>query len=437
MNFSKFFPLLNKPGHSINDQPLVDAYNEQVDPDIQESAELLGIQQNPQIPFAPEVAARQPAQQTPPIAPVVEQPLVPKPKQEEGLSPLPTNLAESFKPIPDPQQATPDHLTDLKAAQERQGDLDLIDNMLRAGTTIGSSIARTKADYSPIDALQKQNSREVENVKQRMASQKENTELTDDKTLRDPKSDVSKAFRSALDKLGIPYTEKTTAWDAKALGINPQNLLMQDRALEKQMKLMERKEQKEKDSFVTGAQKSLMKPYQSYQKVATARSSLDGYLKGEPSGPKDIAILYDFIKGLDPDSAVKEGEIELGKSAMSLMEQYGIKAKKLTNSDVLSPKFRSAISDIMKTKEAQARSNYEELAQPFKLHGSSRGLSEEDYGKFDYLSAADAKRAAANSNPASVVTEQAPSTGLVERKTKDGKIALFDPTTKQFVKYKE
>lgn len=329
-------------------------------------------------------------------------------------SDLASKLKDSYGPEGKAEEvAQPDYMTELKGAQEKQGELDLIDNMLRAGTTIGSSIARQKADYSPIDALQKQNSRGVDNVKQRMASQKDQTELNDDKSLRDPKSDVSKAFRSTLAKLGIPYTDKTTAWDAKAMGINPQNLLMQDRALEKQMKMYEAKGRKDTDTFVTGAQKTLLKPYKEYQKVANAKASLDGYLKGESSGPKDVAILYDFIKGLDPESAVKEGEIELARQGMSIFDKYGIKVQKITKSDILSPKFRTAIAEIMKDKETQARAAYEEVAQPFKLHGASRGLEEADYGRFDYLSAADAKKTAGQ--------QQAPAAGTFPKQVRNNK----------------
>jgi hypothetical protein len=325
-------------------------------------------------------------------------------------SDLASKLKDSYGP--DGQAARdpasePSYLELLRQAQQGQIDNTFTNNMLKAGQTIGSALANNKADYTVADSLQSQAGQGVQNILQNMKSQKDQTELTDDKTLRDPKSDVSKAFRSTLAKLGIPHSENTTAWDAKAMGINPQNLLMQDRALEKQMKLLENKDRKETDAFVTGAQKTLMKPYKEYQKVANAKASLDGYLKGESSGPKDVAILYDFIKGLDPESAVKEGEIELARQGMSIFEKYGIQAKKLTQSDILSPKFRKAISEIMHDKEAQARSTYEEIRQPFLLHGASRGLDEADYGRFDYMSANDAKKTL-NQDPKSVVTGQFP-----------------------------
>lgn len=294
-----------------------------------------------------------------------------------------------------PVEAAPeksDYVKELLAAQKSQNNLDFVDNMLMAGTTVGNALAtpEKKADYTAVNALKAQNGQGVENVKQKMKTESEATELADAKTLRDPNSDVSKAFRQALAKLGIKHTDKTSASDAKAMGINIQNLLMHERTIAASSAKADKKEREGIDKYITGAQKTLLKPFQAYQKVATAKKALDGYLNGASSGPKDVAILYNFIKGLDPDSAVKEGEIELGKSAMSLMEQYGIQAKKLTNSDVLSPKFRAAIKDILAGQEQQAKESYEKVRQPFLLQGASLGLDEDDYGRLDYLSAQEA-----------------------------------------------
>lgn len=366
-------------------------------------------------PLSPQQAAALVPQQKAPVSPTAVSQAGGVPKGSQNNSP--SQIAAPVEQQAEPAMGPESYLDLMKQAQDGQNQQALINNMLMAGTTIGSAFAGQKPDYTAVNALRGQEGQGVANLTQQMKTTKDETELNDEKKLRDPNSDVSKAFRSALAKLGVPHTAKTSAQDAKSMGINVQNLMMQDRALEKQMAMLGVKEKKEKDAFVTGAQKSLMKPYQQYQKVASAKASLDGYLKGESSGPKDVAILYDFIKGLDPDSAVKEGEIQLGRSAMSLFEQYGISAKKLTRSDILSPTFRTAIADIMKSKEAQARSNYEEIAQPFKLQGASRGLEEVDYGKFDYLSAADAKRALGQ-NPESVVPANIPTNNGMVRVTR-------------------
>jgi hypothetical protein len=385
MDFKKYFSLLNKPreNYVLQDPEQYEIPGETPELPASGSQALSDEKANEEKPFkAMDLASK--------LKDSYE------PEGEIDRDPASLEVA----PIEEPNDLN--HLELLRGAQQGQIDNTLTNNMLKAGQTIGAALANNKADYTVADSLQSQAGQGVQNVLQNMKSQKDQTELTDDKTLRDPKSDVSKAFRSTLAKLGIPHTEKTTAWDAKAMGINPQNLLMQDRALEKQMKMLENKDRKETDAFVTGAQKTLMKPYKEYQKVANAKASLDGYLKGESSGPKDVAILYDFIKGLDPESAVKEGEIELARQGMSLFEKYGIQAKKLSQSDILSPKFRKAISEIMQDKEAQARTTYEEIRQPFLLHGASRGLDEADYGRFDYLSANDAKKTL-NQDPKSVV----------------------------------
>lgn len=127
----------------------------------------------------------------------------------------------------------------LKQAQADQNQGEFLDNMLRAGTTVGHAIAGTKADYSGIDALHKQNARGVENVKglmdADMASQKikgEKANLKDDELLRDPNSDMSKTLRGMLSELGYPVNDKVSGKQLKDMGINVYNLIAQKEARE-------------------------------------------------------------------------------------------------------------------------------------------------------------------------------------------------------------
>lgn len=421
MDFKKYFSLLNK--NQEQPLPVGIASPEELDGTINDGGMLLGMDMNP--PTREPAAIPSPAPSVPVSVPAELPTISAKPET------TPSSLMPSSPASETPAQ--PDYMNLLASAQNNQNNNTLVNNMLKAGQTIGSALAYNKPDYTVANSLQESAGQDVNNVLQQMKSRKDQTALNDDKNLRDPNSNASKNFRKAMARLGVSLPETTSAWDLKTLGYNPQNIMMQDRAIDKQMKLLEHKQRKETDSFVTGAQKTLLKPYQEYQKAAkgyNAMQELDK-LATDPNGAKDIQTLYNFISTLDPASTVREGEIALTREGMSALEKAGIKARSLTTGQILSPQFRSAIKDVMKQQAEQARGRYEELAQPFRLHGASRGLDETDYGKFDYLAAADAKKTAGQPST------QVPAPHLVERKTKDGRTALFDPTTKQFVKYKE
>lgn len=211
------------------------------------AAMLMGDEESASIPLAPQnQPKRESIPQTPaPVAPKKEET---QPTKESNLlgGDLDFNKLIEKSQIPvsqetakTPEQEEMDFVKMMQAAQERQGELDFVDNMLRAGITAGSAIGRTKADYSGVEALQKQNARGVENVKGLMTAdmdakkiQKVQAELQDDNKLRDPKSDVSKMFRDAMAKAGFSLPETTSAQDGKAMGVNVFNILSQQIARE-------------------------------------------------------------------------------------------------------------------------------------------------------------------------------------------------------------
>lgn len=61
------------------------------------------------------------------------------------------------------------------------------------------------------------------------------------------------------------------------------------------------------------------------------------------NGISDMAILYTFIKALDPNSVVREGEVKFAQEATSYLERLGLKVTKLTKGIMLTPAQRDAI----------------------------------------------------------------------------------------------
>lgn len=282
-----------------------------------------------------------------------------------------------------------DYAAMLVDAQRRENEQTLLNNLLRAGTTIGSAIAGVKPDYSGVESLQKQAGKGVAQIKQLMETDKAQRELDNEAKMADPNSDVSKQLRSLLDKAGYPTGEKVSAKNLKDMGVNVYNLLAQEKQQQATLKAAELKEGKNKQSFITGAQKVLLKPYQDFQKVNSAYDSLQK-LASDPSlkpGARDVAMLYDFIKNLDPGSVVREGEIALMKQGYSKAEAFEMNFRKIMNSDILNANFRQSMVDIAKMKRDQAEQSYREVAQPFIVNAASLGLDDNEMSKFDYMSA--------------------------------------------------
>jgi hypothetical protein len=293
----------------------------------------------------------------------------------------------------------PDYMDLLKEAQEADRHQDRMNRLRIAGERIGSGLAKTPVDQQYIKDTANYNvGKNVANLKDQMSTQKVQTELNDETKLRDPASDVSTAFRQALAKLGIKHSDQTTAADAKAMGINIQNLLMHEKTIDAQMRKTDKMANDKTKAFKLAAYKTLQRPFGDYQKVATAYDSVAGLndLASDPNGAKDIYTLYNFIKGLDPNSSVKEGEIALSQQGISLLEQAGIKAKKLNSGQILSPQFRTQITEVLKMQKEAAEKDYDAKAAPVLLQGADYGLGEADFGDIDPMSAARAKAKAAN-----------------------------------------
>lgn len=320
-----------------------------------------------------------------------------------------TSLPEDQKPKTqqEAERMKIDYSVMLLDAQRRENEQTLLTNLLRAGTTVGSAIAGVKPDYSGVDALQSQTGKGVAQVKELITTDKAQREtdkaereLDNEKKMADPNSDVSKQLRVLLAKAGYPTDDNVSAKQLKDMGVNVYNLLAQEKQQQATLKAVELKTQadskadvlkeaKNKQSFISGAQKMLLKPYQEFQKVNNAYTSLQN-LANNPNlkpGPRDVAMLYDFIKNLDPGSVVREGEIALMKQGYSRAEAFEMNMKKIIKSDILNQSFRDTMVEIAKMKKDQAETSYREIAQPFIINAGAMGMADTDMSKFDYMSA--------------------------------------------------
>lgn len=336
----------------------------------------------PPILAAATTALMNKAMEPKPVAP--QAPALPRsPAVEAPIEDIPA-------PEQDAQLEEAQYLQELKAAQGKQDQDNFVDNMLRAGITTGAGIAGTKADYAGVDALQKQNGIGVQNVKDKMTADMDNkklkqaqTELNDEKKLRDPKSDVSGAFRQALAKLGIKHSDKTTAADAKAMGINIQNLLMQEKQIAASLAKDSGKSGAKDDKMVQSLRKELTsgeigKLYNSYSTARRTKQMVEAFAKN-PTGYSDYGTLMNSLKTLQGDaSTVREAEMKLGMEAGSLSDKYKNIWSKAKNGQSLQPQQRQDIINAVQTLAEISSANYLNAAAPILKQSERLGFSSDE-----------------------------------------------------------
>jgi hypothetical protein len=314
---------------------------------------------------------------------------------KKAVTDMLNKAAKAPKPQKEEQkeEAELDLMKALIEAQRADNQSQFLNDLLRVGIQAGSAISRTKPDYEVANALAK-GSRAVAGVQQLAEMratenklEKAKRELEDDKKMRDPNSELSKQLRAILTKAGYPVNEKVSAQNIKDMGVNAYNLLSQKQVIDSRQKADLLRDQKNQQAFIDGARKTLLKPFQEFQKIDTAFQSVEQFVNSKPSGPKDVALLYNFIRTLDPGSVVKEGEIALSRKGMSLFEDLGVKAKRITSGQLLSDDFRRGVLEIGRQQRDLAEKNYREIAQPFITNAAGMGMGEKEMNKFDYMSA--------------------------------------------------
>lgn len=338
----------------------------------------------PQIPMARE------RKQEPTEAPKSEQ-IENAPKQ---VSPVKRAASVEKASAPAPE-AAPSAPTDqdifsrrLLEAQTADSNNQLLAGLMRAGNTIGASLAMTKADQSGVEAIEKNQGQNTKNVKELMegrASEKKmqqfEKEMADEEKLRDPNSDASKMTRQVLARFGLNVK---TAKEAKDAGINVQNILLQEMAANKAKELASMKSagaagdkkfvrdlRKEATSGVLGKQ------YATFATSQRMSSALSEFQK-DPSGYKDYATLMGGLKSLQGDeSVVREAEVRMGMSATSLFDSLQNQLQKAANGKLLQPNQRKQMVDTIRILSDISKNQYMQSVQPILEQAEREGIDRE------------------------------------------------------------
>tara|TARA_R110000868_G_scaffold66014_13_gene197055 strand:+ start:838 stop:2418 length:1581 start_codon:yes stop_codon:yes gene_type:complete len=315
----------------------------------------------PQAPVAPQENASVQALQA----------LPPQPKNVEQIAAEPTFDSEGF---------TNNTVAGLQQAQDQAASGRLANELGRASELIGSSIAGVKPIAQQVFTEQAKNSdKAVESFEQRAEKEKS-----------DPKSAISAQFRDFTRKFGItvpsnmsaeaaakimPYAyqkfaaqqaQEARAEEGKLARANARD--MKETTLEAaRIAAGNKKEQKLTDKQTDFAEKIgkavQNKEYEKYTKLHNVVSRMQDSAKN-PSAQGDAALVYDFVKALDNESAVREGEISFVGAAASVPQRVQTYINRAYKGELLLPEQREEIMRIGKKSRDDQRKTWESSVTP-------------------------------------------------------------------------
>lgn len=271
---------------------------------------------------------------------------------------------------------------DDELAKAQAGSNDMIYKLLMAkgANQIAQGFVNQKNDPNflndhlamakkPVEDLQARRKSEMEQEDQGfkrknqvISEQKALFELGDKEKENDPNSDVSKAFReyakSYVEGTGLKIDDRLSMADLqKQMGVIGQKVQMkmsQDMRREQLLSAAEQRadatsEKRKEKGLLYGDKiaKQLEPIFDRKDKAERVKKSIQEAIKN-PSGFRDIQTIYDFVKNMDPESAVREGEISLAQSTLPMWKKFELDLKGQAQGDVkkLTPELRSTLAKI-------------------------------------------------------------------------------------------
>ena len=255
-----------------------------------------------------------------------------------------------------------------------------------------------KTDTSLYEDLEKRAQRPMKNLLLKQ-------ELEDKKAKNDPSSQISKLTRKSLEELGVsmagfegvPYSQLeklypslTQAMYTKLAAEARKEEAQTRRADRADAKLAKLDQDKQKDliKHIDYSVNNLKKAYENYSKSQTTIDSISNIIGGAKNkitpGTADVTMLYSFISSLDPASTVREGEIALSKSAMSLWGRMKQGTAQLTGGDLLDSATRKSIEEIMKVVQAAREKQFAKQKANMIQAGVGKGLDKDMLNTYIY-----------------------------------------------------
>jgi len=96
------------------------------------------------------------------------------------------------------------------------------------------------------------------------------------------------------------------------------------------------------------------------------------------SSQDDIALIYSFMKVLDPGSVVREGEFDTASKYTGVLDKLGIKFNRVMKGNLLSAQQRQNIKNALESRYNIAKGNYQQVESSFANRAQAMGIDPTD-----------------------------------------------------------
>lgn len=219
-------------------------------------------------------------------------------------------------------------------------------------------------------------------------SGREETEYAD---ANDPNAQMSKiAVGMATDLLGADKVAKmgwapgksTYADVIKLLPIIEKKIAAETAKTNKELSLSTRNDQF--NEGLTDKLRTRIQTHPSYKAYQTVHGATNQARKAiaNPSAYGDLSLIYSAIKGLDAQSAVREGEVKLMQEMASLKDRAGSYFKALASGQTLTDSQKADVGVILNRMDAIAKDNLDFTARPILEQAKRAKLQESEINPF-------------------------------------------------------
>jgi hypothetical protein len=238
--------------------------------------------------------------------------------------------------------------------------------------------------------------------KDAIAEKKALMELGDKEKENDPNSDVSKAYREYMlsyaqaanlpvkisDNMSMADLQKTTGILGNIVSAKMAQDARRDNMILSREANASNKIEKQsmKNLDFAERQHDRITKSEPYKKMTTAEEQYVSAMSAlkDPSGVKDIDVLYRTVRGFDPNSAVREGEIGLAQQGVSLKAVLENQMSRLGNNPRVIPKeFIEQVVKLAEVNRQVAQKQYGRHVDGIKKNALQRGLGEQDLDMID------------------------------------------------------
>ncbi len=263
----------------------------------------------------------------------------------------------------------------LKEAQGKRDEVAMVNNLGRASELIGSGISGAKPVAQNLFTEQaKSGERFVKDFKDAGEQEK-----------NDPNSGVSKAYRKAMERFGVKVQgnpsaatmEKVAPWIVRAFEGDENRAARKDamamHAASREDAAKVKGEQRKDEHALRMAPKVQNKQYEKYVALRTASKLVEEAMQN-PNPQTDIGIVYNFVKALDPESVVKEGEIKFSQAARGIPDQVKGLLEKAYSGQILTPQERKNIFAFTQSAKELGRREWDASAGPYINQAKKQGI---------------------------------------------------------------